>query len=137
MKEIVKEELTTDEVAELILKEYGKKIKIIDLYKKVCKEMDKTFNEEELSDFFELISVNKKFVILSKGFCDLQSRNISNLEITDDEEDEELDLDFVLEDLEEDEDIFYEENYDDDDDDEEEDDFSNLIIIDDEELEEK
>jgi len=141
IKDISKEELETmgyDEIAYIILEEAGKKIKLLDLFKKVCKALDLPENtvEERIGDFFELLSINKKFVLLPKGYWDLATKHVQNIVIEDDEEDiagdeiNEEDID-IEEELEEDEDIFYDNELDDNDDDE--DDLKDLLIIDEDE----
>ena len=103
---------------------------------KVCKVLDLPANtvEERIGDFFELLSINKKFVLLKNGFWDLATKHAQDIVVEDEEElisedsvdDEEMD---IVED--EDEDIFYDGNLDDND--EEEDDLKDLVIIDEEE----
>lgn len=138
IKDISKEELQTmgyDEIAYLILEQAGKKMKLLDLFKKVCKALDlpEATVEDRIGDFFELLSINKKFVLLKNGFWDLATKHTQDIVVEDEEEvatDEVLD-DEVEEDIEEeDEDIFYDGNLDDND--EEEDDLKDLVIIDEE-----
>ena len=71
LKELKKEEIEAmgyDEIALLILQESGKKMKLQDLFKKVCKALGIDENEfaDHITDFFELLSTNKKFVMLKK-----------------------------------------------------------------------
>ena len=66
LKDIAKEELETmgyDEIAYLILEESGKKMKLLDLFTKVCKVLNLPVEtvENRIGDFFELLSINKKF----------------------------------------------------------------------------
>lgn len=141
IKDISKEELETmgyDEIAYLILEEAGKKMKLLDLFKKVCKVLNLPEDtvEERIGDFFELLSINKKFVLLQKGYWDLATNHVQNIIVEDEEE--ELSSDELLEEdenldmeSEEDEDIFYDNDLDDNDD--EEDDLKDLVIIDEEE----
>lgn len=137
--ELSKEELQTmgyDEIAYLVLEQAGKKMKLLDLFKKVCKVLDLPANtvEERIGDFFELLSINKKFVLLKNGFWDLATKHAQDIVVEDEEElisedsvdEEEMD---IVED--EEEDIFYDGNLDDND--EEEDDLKDLVIIDEEE----
>ena len=67
-----KETLSYDDVAYLILNDEKKKIKIQDLFKKVIKVMGlpESEYEEGIGDFFELITTDKRFIILDKGYCD-------------------------------------------------------------------
>ena len=81
-------------------------------------------------DLFELMSINKKFVMLDKGYWDLQSRHKLDIVFDmDDEEDEEDENDMEDEDIEEDDDIFYDK--DDDTDDVPDDDLADLVVVDD------
>lgn len=139
LKDISKAELETmgyDEIAYLILEEAGKKMKLLDLFKKVCKslELPESIVEERIGDFFELLSINKKFVLLPKGYWDLATNHVQNIVIEDEEDDsvtdEAIEMEEELE-IEEDEDIFYDNDLDDNDD--EEDDLKDLVIIDDDE----
>ena len=140
IKDISKEELETmgyDEIAYLVLEEAGKKMKLLDLFKKVCKALDLPENtiEERIGDFFELLSINKKFVLLPKGYWDLATNHVQNIIVEDEEEDVNSDEILEEDDLEmeneEDEDIFYDNDLDDNDD--EEDDLKDLVIIDEDE----
>lgn len=140
LKDISKEELETmgyDEIAYLILEEAGKKMKLLDLFKKVCKTLNLQENtvEERIGDFFELLSINKKFVLLPKGYWDLATNHLQNIVIEDEDElvGEDLIEDEIDEEIidEENEDIFYDNELDDNDDDD--DDLKDLVIIDEDE----
>lgn len=140
LKDLTSEELETmgyDEIAYLLLEESGKKTKLLDLFKKVCKVLNlpEEIVEERITDFFELLSINKQFVLLKNGYWDLATRHKQDIVVEDEdendsedgvsEEDEELPID------EEDEDIFYDNELDNDD--EDEDDLKDLVIIDEDE----
>lgn len=135
LKQIPKEELELmgyDDIALLILQESGKKMKLHDIFAKVINvlELPEERIDEELMDFFELMSINKKFVMLDKGYWDLQSRHKLDIVFDmDDEEDEEDENDMEDEDIEEDDDIFYDK--DDDTDDVPDDDLADLVVVDD------
>lgn len=144
LKEISKEELQSmgyDEIAYLILEEAGKKMKLLDLFKKVCKmlELPDSVVEDRISDFFELLSINKKFVLLPNGYWDLSTNHVQSIIVEDDEEnindevsDEDLENEYEEEEQdEEDEDIFYDNDIEDDNDDD--DDLKDLVIMEDEE----
>lgn len=135
LKDISQEELELmgyDDIAALILSETGKKMKIFDLFKKVCEILhlsDAEF-ENKIADFFEMLSTDKKFTMLENGYWDLRAKH--NVEIVIDEEDEEAlneSLDEEIEEIEEEDetDIFYET---DDTEDEEDDDLHDLVVID-------
>ncbi len=138
LKQIPKEELELmgyDDIALLILQESGKKMKLRDIFAKVCAvlELPEETVDEELMDFFEQMSINKKFIMLDKGYWDLQSRHKLDIVFDDEEDEEELveDEDEIIEDdiADDEEDIFYDK--DDDTDDVAEDDLSDLVVVDD------
>lgn len=138
LKQIPKEELELmgyDDIALLILQESGKKMKLRDIFAKVCAvlKLPEETVDEELMDFFEQMSINKKFIMLDKGYWDLQSRHKLDIVFDDEEDEEELveDEDEIIEDdmSDDDEDIFYDK--DDDTDDVAEDDLSDLVVVDD------
>ncbi len=142
LKDITKEELETmgyDEIAYLVLENNKKKMKLYDLFKKVCSvlELPESTVEERISDFFELLSTNKKFVLLPNGFWDLATNHLQDIIVEDDEEltSEELEEneneDEIMDNSLEDEDIFYDSDLDDAD--EEDDGLQDLVVIDDEE----
>ena len=112
LKQIPKEELDLmgyDDIALLILQESGKKMKLHDIFAKVCEvlELPEETVDEELMDFFEQMSINKKFIMLDKGYWDLQSRHKLDIVFDDDEDEEELvedDEELVEDDIADDED---------------------------------
>ena len=137
LRQIPKEELELmgyDDIALLILQESGKKMKLRDIFAKVINVLglpEETI-DEELMEFFELMSTNKKFVMLDKGYWDLQSRHKLDLVFDMEEDDEELENeeeDNIEEETEEDDDIFYDK--DDETDDVAEDDLADLVVVDD------
>lgn len=133
LSEIPKEELELmgyDDIALLVLQESGKKMKLKDIFKKVCNvlELPESMIEEHLVDFFELMSTNKKFIMLENGYWDLQTRHKLDVVIEeDDEEDDEIPEEEIEEENEE-EDIFY--DNDDETEDVEEDELADLVVID-------
>ena len=141
LKDIAKEDLEImgyDEIAYIILEESGKKMKLLDLFQKVCKVLDLPENtvDDKIGDFFELLSINKKFVLLPKGYWDLATKHAQDIIVEDEEELDESEVN------EENESEITEENTEDEiyyDDDIEEDDtsdeFDDLVIIDEEEAE--
>ncbi len=140
LKDITEEELQTmgyDEIAYLVLENNKKKMKIIDLFKEVCQilNLPESTVEDRITDFFELLSTNKKFVLLPDGFWDLAINHLQEV-IIEDEEDildsEELENEDdmeIIENEEEDDDIYYDSDMDASDDDD--DDLKDLVIIDD------
>ena len=132
---LTEEELATmsyDDVAYLILENNQKKMKIQDLFKEVIKVMnlgDSAF-EEHLADFFELLSTDKRFIMVEKGYWDLKINHSTKLIIDDEYDDEEIldEVEETNEDEEEEETINYDEELVDDDD--AEDDLKDLVILD-------
>ena len=134
LSEISKEELelmSYDDLAFLILQDENKKMKINNLFKKVCKILnlsDQDF-ENRIADFFEILTTDKRFTMLEDGFWDLKDRHSEKVII--DEED-----DFIEEPEEEEvveEDNIYKE---DDDDNSTDEDLKDLVVIDGDEEEE-
>ena len=119
-----KETLSYDDVAYLILNDEKKVIKVMGL--------PESEYEEGIGDFFELITTDKRFIILDKGYCDLKI-NHSTKVIIDDDDDEEYEM-MNEEDMDTEEES-EEENYDDEsmDDLDSDDDLDDLVIIDSEE----
>jgi len=122
LKDITKEELETmnyDDIAEIILNEEKTKIKINVLFKKVCDalELSDAEYEAKIADFFELLTTDKRFIMLEDGSWDLKELHNPKV-IVDDEEDEittdEVDEDSVEITEEEEEDIFYDSENEDD-----------------------
>ena len=111
-----------------------REMKLQDIFKKVCSvlELPESTVEDQLMDFFELMSINKKFIMLKNGFWDLQTRHKLDIVIEDEEEDEEEieleeeDIDDIPE--EEEDDIFYDK--DDETEDVDDDDLADLVVID-------
>lgn len=141
LKDLSNEELETmgyDEIAYLVLEEAGKKMKLLDLFKKVCKilNLPEETVEERIGDFFELLSINKKFVLLPKGYWDLATNHLQSIVVEEDEDEQTNDEEIVGDDIEEEnpedeEDIFYDNDLDDNDD--EEDDLKDFVIIEEDE----
>lgn len=137
LKDIPKEELELmgyDDIALLILQENGKKMKLHDIFAKVCQVLglpEETV-DNEIMDFFEQMSINKKFIMLDKGYWDLQTRHKLDIVFEDEEDD-----DLMEEDEENNDDIENEEEdelfYDEDDDtvDDTDDDLADLMVVDD------
>lgn len=134
LKSLSKEELENmsyDDIAFAILTEKNKKMKIIDLFNEIGKliNLSESVIEDKIGDFFEMLTLDKRFIMLDDGSWDLRTRHAGNVIIDDDEED------IVAEEVEEtdeedteDEEIFYDETEDDD----SEDDLKDLVVISDE-----
>ena len=136
LKELTKDELETmsyDDLAYIILEDNGKKMKLMDIFKKIAKVLNLSEEEIEtrIADFFEVISTNKQFVMLDKGYWDLSSKHMKNVII---EEEEEIEIEETgTEELieEETKENYY--NKDDEESEDDDDDLSDLVIIDPEE----
>ena len=132
------EQMNYNDIAYLILQKKGKMVKITDLFKEVCELLD--LNEEEyqshIADFFELLSTDKRFVMLDNNEWDIRDNHSVTI-VMDDEDEEEIDeIEEEDEDLEEEIEEDELENIDDDLDDDlddEDEDLSELSIVEDEE----
>ncbi len=136
LKDINQEELENmsyDDIAFLILTEKKQKMKIIDLFNEIGKlvHLSETVIEDKIGDFFEMLTLDKRFVMLEDGFWDLKTRHAQDIVIDEDEDD------VSMEDIEESEETIEEEIfYDESEDDEAEDDLKDLVVISDDEDEE-
>lgn len=123
--------MSYDDVAYKILEHREKKMKIQDLFKEVIRIMNlpESAFEDHLADFFELLSTDKRFIMLEKGYWDLKINHKTKLIIDEDDDEEEVIED---RDVEEDEETEEEINYDEEliDDDETEDDLKDLVVMD-------
>ena len=136
-KTINKEDLETmpfDDIAYIILKEKGKKMKINDIFKIICDELNlgEDAYENQIPDFFALLATEKRFIQLEKGYWDLRENHTAEINIK--ELEEELEDDDVTEekedeDVEEHESDFYD-DIDETDDDDTDDDLRDLVIVD-------
>lgn len=122
LEDISKEELETmnyDDIAYIILNEEKAKMKINILFKKVCDALglnEKQF-EDNIANFFELLTTDKRFIMLEDGSWDLKERYNPKVVVDDDEEEEDIlepTEEVEEENLDEEEDIFYEGDLDDD-----------------------
>ena len=136
LKNISMEELETlpfDDIAYIILKEKGKKMKISDIFKIICDTLnlgDSVF-ENQIGDFFALLSTEKRFIQLDKGYWDLRENHTSEIsikEIEEELEDEVLPEEDKDDDDDEKDNDYYDE-IDDMEDDQEEDDLKDLVIV--------
>ena len=133
LKEYSKEELETlnyDDIAYLILEAKKKKMKISDLFNKVCEllELDEGAYADYITDFFELLTTDKRFIQLDDGYWDLKTKHSEKVVIEDDDEEFEEIVEEVEEENEEEKDDYYDE--DNDEDDNGDDDLKDLVVID-------
>ena len=135
------ESMSYSELALLILDNEGKKMRIVDIFKKICKLLNLSDNEFEnkVVDFFELITTDKNFIILDKGYCDLRKKHTPKL-IIEEDDDSSNDNDIIEEETEEsseehEDDIYYDNSSEEDDVEDDDDDLNDLIILDEEDEE--
>ena len=123
--------MSYDDVAYKVLEYREKKMKIQDLFKEVIRIMNlpESAFEDHLADFFELLSTDKRFIMLEKGYWDLKINHKTKLIIDEDDDEEEVIED---RDVEEDEETEEEINYDEEiiDDDETDDELKDLVVMD-------
>lgn len=129
------ETMNYDDIAYIILKDEKQKMKINELFKKVCDalKLPEELFEEKIADFFELLTTDKRFIMLEDGYWDLKEFHNPKVVVDDEEDDlianeeiEEQDDDLV-EEQEDEDDIFYDTDTDDDLPD---DDLEDLVVID-------
>lgn len=137
LSELSKEELelmSYDDVAYLILKDETGKMKINDLFKKVCDLLNLSSQEFEnrIADFFEMLTTDKRFTMLEDGSWDLKDRHSQKVVIDEDDDD-------FSDETEEEKDVEEESNiYDDSEEDSDsDDDLKDLVVIDEENDEEE
>ena len=137
LKSISEEQIETmsyDDIAYVILKEKGKKMKLLDLFNEVIDQLklNKEEAENHLADFFSLLSTEKRFIQLEGGYWDLRENHTAKIELTDLDDEEDLTDEIEEERNEEIEEDMYiyesKESYDD----EAEDEYKDLVVIDDE-----
>ena len=136
LNELAEEEIENlgyDELAYKILEETNKKMKITDLFRQVCdlKGLSEADYENLIGDFFEILTTDKKFIMLENGFWDLKSRHSEKLVV---EEDDDFEEETEEPDEEEEEETDVDDNYYDEDEveDDSDNDLKDLVVIDDE-----
>lgn len=134
LKSISKEELENmsyDDIAFAILTEKKKKMKIIDLFQEIGKliNLSESVIEDKIGDFFEMLTLDKRFIMLEDGSWDLKTRHAGTVIIDEDEDDLSTDEVEEVEEQEDEEEIFYDEDEEDD----SEDDLKDLVVISDDE----
>lgn len=135
-KDIDKDELETmpfDDIAYIILKEKGKKMKITDIFRIICDTLNlgDAAYENQIGDFFSLLATEKRFIQLEKGYWDLRENHTLEISIKELEDELDDEIENVDEkDAEENEDENYYDELEDSDDDKEDDDYKDLVIVD-------
>lgn len=125
------ENMPFDDLAYVILKEKAKKMKISEIFRIVCDELnlgDKVY-EEQIGDFFALLATEKRFIQLSKGYWDLRENHTSEIsikELEEELEDETLSEESI--ESESSDDDYYDE-LDDIEDDKGDDDLKDLVVV--------
>lgn len=137
LKSISEEQIETmsyDDIAYVILKEKGKKMKLLDLFNEVIDQLKlkKEEAENHLADFFSLLSTEKRFIQLEGGYWDLRENHTAKIELTDLDDEEDLTDEIEEERNEEIEEDMYIDETKESDDDEAEDEYKDLVVIDDE-----
>lgn len=136
LSDISKDELETmnyDDIAYVILNEEKTKMKINVLFKKVCDalELSEKDFEDNIAAFFELLTTDKRFIMLEDGSWDLKELHNPKVIIDEEEEEiiseEEVKSEDIIEEEENEDDIFYDA---DNDDDLPDDDLEDLVVID-------
>ena len=139
LKTVTEEEIETmsfDDLAYTILKEKGKKMKIADIFKTICDllHLGEKAYEEQIADFFTLLTTEKRFIQLEKGYWDLRENHTQKIALKETLEDDDEDM---IEQLDDSDELEDEENpYLDEtkapDDDEADDDLKDLVVVDEE-----
>lgn len=140
LKDLTKAELEAmsyDDIAELVLKENNRQMKINELFKIVCDLLGLSEDEfiDKLPAFFDVLSTDQRFLMLENGLWDLKTKHSVKVVVDNEEEEEDIEEDLDLEDLDEEEpeeDIFTDDK-DDDDLTDDDDDLKDLVIIDEDE----
>lgn len=130
LNELSKEELelmSYDDIAYMILETENKKMKINELFKKVCDVLELSDEEflDRIADFFEILTTDKRFILLKDGFWDLKTKHSERVIIEDEDEELEEIPEEPTEEIEEE--TFYNEESEDD---SSEEDLKDLVIID-------
>ena len=132
LKSMPKEELMGyDDIAYLILEETKKKMKITDLFHEICDllELGDSAFESHIADFFEMLTIDQKFIMLNDGYWDLRIRHSEKVVIEEEEDEfEEVDSPSTEETENTDEDNYYDE--DEVEDDGADEDLKDLVVID-------
>lgn len=139
IKSLSKEEIESmqyDDLAYLILREKGKKMKTADIFKMICDLVGLSENDyqSQIADFFTLLATEKRFLQLPKGYWDLKENHTRDAKMEDNsienEDEEEIDIE-IEERTEEKELNTDEEFFDSDNDDDLDDGLKDLVVIDD------
>ena len=136
IKEMKKEELEVlsyTDLTEMILKENKKPMNTANIFKKICDllELSEEDYSSKIGDYYTSLTTDKRFLLLDTAEWDLKDKHKVEIVLDEDDEDE---MSFDEEDLEEDEDESIEIT-DDEVDLDDSDDLGDLSIVNDDELE--
>ena len=86
LKNLTKEELEAmayDDIAYQMLLEGKKKMKITDLFRKICDMLGLSEDDftNKIADFFEVISTDQRFIMLKNGFWDLRAKHSAKIKV--------------------------------------------------------
>ena len=137
-KTIGAEELETlpfDDIAYIILKKKKKKMKITDIFRIICDslELGDGVYENQMGDFFSLMSTEKRFIQLEKGYWDLRENHTAEISIKEIEDELDDDVEIAEDKYEDEEETGYYDELDDAEDDKEDDDYKDLVVVDEDE----
>ncbi len=132
------EAMSYDDIAEMILTETNRQMKINELFKEVCKLINLSDDEfvDKLPAFFDVLSTDHRFIMLENGLWDLKTKHSTKVIIDNEDEDEDIDEDVDLDNMEEEEDDnkdIYSDEEDETDDISDDDELKDLVIIDEDE----
>ena len=93
LKDIGKEELelmSYSDIAYKILEETKKKMKVTDLFRTICDLLGLTEAdyESQIADFFEILTTDKKFIMLENGYWDLRTRHSEKMVVEEDDDEQ-------------------------------------------------
>lgn len=143
MKNIDKKNIASmpyDDIAYEILMKENCKMQLHTLFTKVGEmaNLDPSKYEDKIVDFFELLSTDKRFIMLENGYWDLSDRHSHKIKIDEDdnsildEDSNDEEVDEINEEENNDNENYYDENEIEDDDTDE--DLKELVILDEDEI---
>lgn len=138
IKSLTKEQIESmsyDDLAYVILREKGKKMKTVDIFKSICESLNlsEAEYEDKIADFFTLLTTEKRFIQFPKGYWDLKENHSVDVKINEqtleEEEEEDIELDIETSENTMDEEEFY--DADEDIEDDIDDGLKDLVVMDD------
>lgn len=141
LKDMKKEELEVlsyTDLTEMILKENKKSMNTASIFKKICELLELSDEEysAKIGDYYTSLTTDKRFILLDSAEWDLRDKHKVDIVLDDEEEDEDVFSEEDSEDEEEVEDMSESVEITDDEIDLDDDDMSDLNIVSDDELEE-